>query len=219
MQLTGSRIPLLSNQSGSSQSFPMSNILPSVDRLCNLLISYPLLSPSLPIHLSPPSSSSMYLTKGNRERADSLDPMVGILDSKTPIETTRRNALMVLGAERLNNSGKVREIKHLPLPSPMMMLSSDSLPSPNLQTVYNSWIPLWTFQRTPRSLYTLLQHLPSDLPPSRKLLTPSHSLSGWVLRSHLRLSRSWIQSQQRSPRPILISIPHVITLLHLLSNP
>ena len=60
----------------------MSNILPGVDRLCNLLISYPLSNPSLQIHLLPHSSISMCLTKANREIADNLDPMAEISDNR-----------------------------------------------------------------------------------------------------------------------------------------
>ena len=76
---------------------------------------------------------------------DNPDQMAGIPDSKTPMETMRRNTLMVLGAERLNNSRKARETKLLPLSLPTMMLSLDLLPLPNLQTIYNLWIPLQTF--------------------------------------------------------------------------
>ena len=130
----------------------------------------------------------------------------------------RRNALIVLRAEWPNSSRKARETKHSPLLLLTMTLSLDSLLLPNLQIVYNLWTPLQTFQRTSGSLHIPLQHLPLDLLPSRKLLAPSYSLSGWVLKSHLRSSRSWIQSLQRSPGPILISIPHMTTLLHLLSN-
>ena len=165
----GSQIPLSSNQSRSSQSFPMSNILPSMDRLCNPLTSYPQLNPSLQIHLSPPSSSSMHPIKANRKRADNLDLMAGILNSKMPMETTRRNPLVVLRVERLNNSRKAREIKHLHHLLSMMTLSLDSLLLLNLQIVYNLQTPLWTFWRTPGSLHTLLQHLSLDLLPLRKL--------------------------------------------------
>ena len=123
----------------------MSNILSGIDRLYNPLTSYPQLNTSLLIQLPPPSSSSKHLTKANRERTDNPDPMMGILDSKTPMETTRRNAFMELGAERLNNSRKARKIKHLPLLSPTMMLSLDLHLSPNSQTVYDSWTPLKIF--------------------------------------------------------------------------
>ena len=88
--------------------------------------------------------------------------------------------------------------------SPMTMHSLDLLPSLNLQIVSTSWIPLQTFQRTHKRLCTLLLHLPLVLLPLRKLLTPSHSLSRWMLRSLLRSSGSWIQSLQRSPGPTLI---------------
>ena len=101
----------------------MSNILPSIDRFHNPLTSYPPSNPSLSIWLSPSSSSSMYSTKANRKIADSLDPMVGFSDSKTPTETMRRNILVALGVERLNSSEKPRKTKCLPLPSSMMTLS------------------------------------------------------------------------------------------------
>ena len=130
----------------------------------------------------------------------------------------RRNTLVIFRAERPNNSGKAREIKYLHHLSPIMTLFPDLHLSLNLQTVCTSWTPLWTFQRTPESLHILLQHLPLDLLLSKKLLIPSHSLSRWVLRSHLRLSESWIPSLQRSPRPIHIFIPCVTTLLHPQSN-
>ena len=197
----------------------MSNILSGVDRLCNLLTSYLQLSPSLPICPSPPSSSSIYLTKANRKRANSPDPIVRVPDSKIPTETIRRNTLVALGAKRLNKSRKAREIKCLLLPSPLMKLSLDLLPLSNSQTVYNSQTPLWIFWRTLGSLCRLLQHLPSDLSSLRKPLAPSCSLSGWVLRSHLRLSGSWIQFLQRFPRPILISIPYTTTSLYPPFNP
>ena len=131
----GSWIPPPSNQSRSSQSFPMSNVLPGIDRFHNLLTSYLLSNPSLPIcHLSP-SSNSMHLTKANRKIADNLDQVVGILDCRMPMKTMRRNALVAYGLKRPNSSGKVREIKHLPLLSPITMLSLGFLPSLNSQIV------------------------------------------------------------------------------------
>ena len=154
--------------------------------VCNLLISYLSSSPRLQISHSPPSSSSMCLIKANREIADNPDQMVGILDSRMPMETTRRNALMVLGAERLSSNRKARETKCSPLLLPTMMLSLDSLPLQNLQIVFTLQTPLWTFQRTSERLCTPLLHSSSGLPPSRKLLIPSHSSSGWMLRSLLR---------------------------------
>ena len=57
----------------------------------------------------------MHLTKANREIADSLDPIMGISDSKMSMETMRRNILVVFRAERPNSSEKAREIKHSPL--------------------------------------------------------------------------------------------------------
>ena len=155
----------------------MSNIPPSMDRLHNPLTNYPPSSPSLLIWFLPPSSSSMHPTKANREIADSPDLMAGFLDSKTQIKTTRRNALMVLGVERINSSGKARQIKCLPLLLPMTILSLDSLPLQNLQTVSTSQIPLQTFQRTYKRLCTQLLHSHSVLLPLRKLLASSHLLS------------------------------------------
>ena len=167
----------------------MSNILPSTDRLHNPLTSYLQLSPSLQICLLSLSSSSKHLTKANRKRTDNLNPMTGIWDSKTSMGIMRRNTLVVLRVERPNNSGKARETKHSPLPSPTITPFLDLYLSPNSQIVYTSWISLWTFWRTHEKLHTLLLHSLLVLPPSRKLLTPSHSSSRWVLRSHLRLSR------------------------------
>ena len=133
------------NQSGSLQFSPMSNILPSMDRLHNLLKSYLQLNPSLPIHCLPSSSSSMHLTKANREKANNLDPMAGILDSRMLIEIMRRNTLMILRVKRPSNSRKARETKCSSHLSPMTMLSLDLLLLSNLQIVSTSWIPLQTF--------------------------------------------------------------------------
>ena len=87
----------------------------------------------------------MCLTKANRKRANISDLMVEIPDSKMPMETTKRNALMVLGVERLNNSRKAKETRCSPLLIPITMLFLDSLPLLNLQTVYNLQTPLQTF--------------------------------------------------------------------------
>ena len=164
----------------------MSNILPGTDRFCNLLTSYLPSNPSLPIFHSYISSNSMHLTKANRKIADNLDQMVGILDSRMPMETTRRNTLVALRVEGLNNSRKARKTRHPPVLLPTMMFSPYLLPLQSLQIVSILQIPLWIFWRTPERLHTSLLHLYLVLPPLGKLLTPSCSSSKWMLRSLLR---------------------------------